>query len=417
MDTVSRLIATLVLVVASTAASATQEVCAVDPDTNALGPCAATPAGACTAFAATLPDPGSPDFWGTSVSGTLCTAIRTRPNGTNYFNPVIRTLQSREVSEPTSCPEFGKGMGSATLSFTQDSSSSLMCLNGCKYLPSVMAKQPDGKWAGWGPYTSVGKECGTGPMGNGTPTPGDPPAGEPFPEPPPPGKCPGEVNGVPVVVDCGEAKAPAPIKNTGPAATASSPAGTIPNSKGETGETTCSGGVCTTVTTTKTNNPDGTTTDEPTTTTEPETTFCAKNAGSPLCKEPQKGSFAGSCGATVCSGDAVQCAIAQEQYRRNCELFDANESSARGLLAAAAGDRPGDHPANTAETFSLANGFDKTNLIAGGCPGDQVVSIGGGGSVTLPWSELCSPATWLGNLLVGLTALACLGIVFRTKGG
>jgi hypothetical protein len=34
------------------------------------------------------------------------------------------------------------------------------------------------------------------------------------------------------------------------------------------------------------------------------------------------------------------------------------------------------------------------------------------GSVTLPFSKLCGPADVLGNVLVAITALACIGIVF-----
>jgi hypothetical protein len=49
--------------------------------------------------------------------------------------------------------------------------------------------------------------------------------------------------------------------------------------------------------------------------------FCRSNPNATICK---KSTFAAaSCGSSpACDGDAVQCAIATEQYRRNCMLYD-----------------------------------------------------------------------------------------------
>jgi hypothetical protein len=112
-----------------------------------------------------------------------------------------------------------------------------------------------------------------------------------------------------------------------------------------------------------------------------------------------------------CTGDAVECAIVREQLRRNCELFDASDASARGLVAAGAGDQPGDHPGAHKGVVDIGT-FDQTNILAGACPADVLVPVSHFGSVTLPFSKLCGPAEILGNVLVAITALACVGIVF-----
>jgi hypothetical protein len=82
------------------------------------------------------------------------------------------------------------------------------------------------------------------------------------------------------------------------------------------------------------------------------------------------------------------------------------------VALAAANTVPADHPRTNGSSVSLANGFDQTNLIAGSCPGDTTIAVGGGQSVTLEFSKLCDPAGMLGNVLVAITALACVAIVF-----
>lgn len=256
-----------------------------------------------------------------------------------------------------------------------------------------------------------GQSCTPSPTGSDNPT--NP---EPRPEPLKPGQCPGTVNGVSVVVDCdsstsnGPKETTKPTTTTPPPANGGDPANGPPGSKNTDKSTTCTGATCTTTETTTTTNPDGSTTEDKKETEESKNEFCEKNPASLQC---EKSSFSGSCGAFTCGGDAIQCAIAKEQHTRNCELFAASEASARGLAAATAGDRPGDHPRNGITSVSMANGFDQTNLLSGSCPGDQTIPIGGGKSVVLPWSKLCEPAAMLGNVLVGITALACLGIVFK----
>ncbi len=141
--------------------------------------------------------------------------------------------------------------------------------------------------------------------------------------------------------------------------------------------------------------------------------FCTANPNSAMCG---KSMFGGSCASTTCTGDAVQCQIAQEQARRNCELLDAAPPGDTAVIAAAGGSRPAGHPGGAPQSISLGGGFDQTDIVAGSCPADQVIQVSSFQPVTLPFASLCGPAQWLGNILVGLTALSCLGIVF-VRGG
>jgi hypothetical protein len=97
---------------------------------------------------------------------------------------------------------------------------------------------------------------------------------------------------------------------------------------------------------------------------------------------------------------------------RNCQTLDPAPADDPAVVAATKGIHPSDHPWNTPDEHSLASGFDKSNLIGGACPADQVVQVSHFRPVTLPFSSLCGPAGMLGNVLVGITALCCLGIVF-----
>jgi hypothetical protein len=159
-----------------------------------------------------------------------------------------------------------------------------------------------------------------------------------------------------------------------------------------------------------TTNPDGTTS------TETAKTVAPKVPAEDPAKEPDPSTFAGSCAGAAasisCTGDAVQCAIAREQFKRNCEAFDTSNPNAQRALEAISDGTAGDddHPARNPNTRVLE--FDQTDIAPGSCPGDRVIGVGKT-QVTIPFSQLCTAVGWLSNLLVGLTALACMGIVFK----
>jgi hypothetical protein len=140
-------------------------------------------------------------------------------------------------------------------------------------------------------------------------------------------------------------------------------------------------------------------------------TFCQENPSLSICHESIA---SGSCASFTCNGDAIMCAIARDQLARNCATLDPAASDRAIVVAAAAGaSQPEGHPANAASGVDLSAGFDKTDLLAGACPADYTVATVAGVPVVMPLSKLCAPAAMLGNLFVGLTALACLGIVFK----
>lgn len=280
-----------------------------------------------------------------------------------------------------------------------------ICTGGCGYKPTSWKVGNDGKiWATW-PFKSTGSFCGGDKKGTTPEDTGEKNTSNPAPVPCGSNQCPGQVNGATICVPCKGQQTDGPSSSaSAPGQSASAPAGTSST-------TTCNGVSCTTTTITR----DGTgaiigTKDE----TKPQDSFCRENPESPLCK---RSSFGGQCAATACEGDAIQCAIAADQYKRNCQWFDDPATPAMSDAGQAAMTntlRPDDHPYNVATTQSVGfnDVIDQTDRLAGGCPSDMTVSINGR-PLVVPFSKSCAPLQMLGTLLVGLTALACVFIVFR----
>ncbi len=128
----------------------------------------------------------------------------------------------------------------------------------------------------------------------------------------------------------------------------------------------------------------------------------------------EKGGFGGSCmSGFACEGDAIQCAIAREQYARNCKLFDdtSAESDLYNANKGKTGNQTGDLPGN--ETISLSGRIDTSDpLGGGGCIGDLNVTVWGQ-AVTLPLSNVCQYLAMLGNILVAVSMLMAARIVTR----
>jgi hypothetical protein len=240
----------------------------------------------------------------------------------------------------------------------------------------------------------------------------------------PAGQVSGTVNGSTVCVPASVTADKSSTAASAPAGAASAPTAvstpdgtevTIPVGGSVKRETTCDAGGCTTTTTVK--NSAGTTTgkfDD----TKPKDTFCKENPETTICKASSFSSTCAGAGATqACDGDAIQCAIAKDQLLRHCQLFDQTGATKTiGDDAIARGDtRASDHPGATANITTAAMGpssFDQTDLIGNTCPADQTIAVGSS-SVVMPWSQLCTPAQWLGTILVGITALACVFIAFK----
>jgi hypothetical protein len=189
-------------------------------------------------------------------------------------------------------------------------------------------------------------------------------------------------------------------------------------------QTECKNGVCTTTTTTTTtttNNTTGTstTTTSTTTTSKPQAGFCTENPKSKLCSDgDDKGSsFSGSCSAGFkCEGDAIQCAIAQEQHRRACKLFDDKSPESELYEAEKAKDRnrdvTKDLPGN--EEIDVSTRLSRANVLgASSCIGDLSVTVWHT-QVTLPLSRICAALAQLGWILVAVSSIAAARIVTKT---
>jgi hypothetical protein len=112
-----------------------------------------------------------------------------------------------------------------------------------------------------------------------------------------------------------------------------------------------------------------------------------------------------------------------EQHVRACqqalEFGDGTTTALtdKGTAMASAGDLgDSDHPhraANITPT-DLSAGFDTSTDLIGhaSCLPDRTI-----GPVVLPLSKLCAPADIAGQALLGITAIACLFIVFGPRKG
>lgn len=362
------------------------------------------------------PANSSPDGWTTGPGSCTCSVGFTADPATNAC-----------VAAPNACaPTLGVALtGEVSVQVAGQIVPGSVCQGSCTYVKTFEVTATWTKlagvwtWRGAGSaFIGNGVSCTAIPTGTGSPTD---PGAEPDPTPPPKGMCEGTVNGVTVIVACdGTATSSGPSgpgsAASGPATTASSPAGTAPNTSGVGTTTSCANGVCVTTTTGTTNNPDGTTTTTVGTETKDKGTYCKDNPGSPNCKDLES-AFSGGCGgALTCEGDAVMCAIARDQIQRNCLMDPDSNSGSVFNVAAAAGKHPSDHPYVNGTEVPVGGsngGFDTSNILSGSCPADQSFQVAGGWpSVNVPFSKLCGPAELLGNILVGITALACLGIVF-----
>lgn len=129
--------------------------------------------------------------------------------------------------------------------------------------------------------------------------------------------------------------------------------------------------------------------------------------------EKDPSSFGGQCEAVTCDGDAIQCAIARDQYRRSCQLMDKDsaESQLYATNKGKEGNQTGSLPGN--EAISLQGRIDTSDALGGGsCFGDLNITVWNH-AVTLPLSSLCQYLAMLGNILVAVSMLMAARIVTR----
>lgn len=293
------------------------------------------------------------------------------------------------------------------------------CVGGCVRVARSVTASPDGQlWAQW-PFTSTGASayCGGLAAENAVPLPKDvtgKTTGIEAPLPCEPGTYAGTVNGTSVCV-----------KSLGPVTTS------IDSTTGQSGVstrdvTTCVSGQCTTVKvdekgvdiggavigksgTQLPGSPGGTGSGAPV----EQEKFCAENPNSIICKTS---SFSGTCDAVACDGDAVQCAMAREQAKRMCELIDKVTPLATiGIDATVAGDVPTGHPGALANVTSIGVPALSDTPIFGSsnaCPSDVTLALRFG-TVTIPFSSMCTSLGLLGMALKGIAYLTAAMIIFR----
>jgi hypothetical protein len=146
--------------------------------------------------------------------------------------------------------------------------------------------------------------------------------------------------------------------------------------------------------------------------------LCEENPEIPIC---QTSSFSGSCASSfVCDGDAIQCAIAQDQHLRHCTMFDSTHADATNGLAMI--DRTGSRLGGALGTPDNPVEVDVGGMMAAAppsnystaCPADVVYSTSFG-TVTIPLAAACPALQLAGQIAVAFTLLSC-ALMLVSKG-
>lgn len=413
----------------------------------------ATPTEACQKLIAQQ-QAAQPGYSYSFVSATTSLCVY-RVFGTNYNN-TVNTIPAEPEPAQYSCPAnaiLTGNMCSCEVGFTESGNACLppAPVNQCSDLAA--ANTPTGEYSGKGGIgtyrlcdtagvsssgdssmpgcvVEVDANFSVGPEGSRTwigigkftgakcsPDPGAPPASDGQPAPPtsadngqpsncPPGKVPGTVNGTQICVDPGTSDPT--VKNKTNNNTTTNPDGSTTQTQQDT-TTTCAGPTCTTTTTTTTTiTPPGG--GSPTTQTTTNTGTCTR--GSPGCgdEERERSSFAGSCAAFACDGDAIMCAVALEQHKRNCQLF-VDSSPESQLYDAEKGKTGPQYTSGPSVNIGPGN-INQTNPFAASaqCISDKTVTVAGN-TITLPFSQICSTLQHLGTVLLFIAFLTAYRIV------
>lgn len=183
----------------------------------------------------------------------------------------------------------------------------------------------------------------------------------------------------------------------------------------------CENGKCTISETTTNKDSSGSTTGESTKETQvSQSDFCAQNPGSSVCKSPglgkeeeegedeKKSSFSGSCSSNFnCEGDSVQCAIALEQNKTACKLFDESNTYFQAFKDAEASNSDGVE----SSTVDLASHVSVDSVIgAGACPADIEVTIFNQ-AIPFELSKFCPYFDAMGMLIMLGACIGCLRIL------
>ena len=183
----------------------------------------------------------------------------------------------------------------------------------------------------------------------------------------------------------------------------------------------CENGKCTISETTTNKDSSGSTTGESTKETQvSQSDFCAQNPGSSVCKSPGPGkeegegeddktsSFSGSCSSNfTCEGDSIQCAIALEQHKTACKLFDESNTYFQAFKDAEASNSEGVQ----SSTVDLASHVSVDSVIgAGACPADIEITVFNH-AIPFELSKFCPYFDSMGMLIMLGACIGCLRIL------
>jgi len=219
------------------------------------------------------------------------------------------------------------------------------------------------------------------------------------------GQCPGEVNGVQVVVPCQTV-----TQTEASTSTTTNPDGSTSQSKTA---TTCTGDRCTTTTTTTTTNATGQTSTTQSSTTTGIQSFCQQSPDHPSCAANGiASSFEGSCseGFTCKEGDAIQCATARVLHEQQCAMTPTTSALDAYVNAMQNPDVP--NPNNSVLNVTTSMFSTASPIGSGSCSLDKNIVVWGH-TVSLPFSQVCTVLGYMGTLLQAIGFLLAFRIVSR----
>lgn len=186
-------------------------------------------------------------------------------------------------------------------------------------------------------------------------------------------------------------------------------------------KTTCKAGVCKTTTTTTT-----TTTGKDSA---GNTTSVDKDCKGDKCDDPstpkdeseeeeegERTVSGETCNSTLaCEGDAIDCAVLNQQKLMRCSM---DWETQKGAVIAEAGKAEYQLETDEINVSSLFSGPSASRWLTASCPADRTVHLSlTNSSVVFSWKFICDYATGLGHLLVALASLFFAVYVGRAFGG
>lgn len=185
--------------------------------------------------------------------------------------------------------------------------------------------------------------------------------------------------------------------------------------------TTCKAGTCSTTTTTTTTTNNTNSDGSPGSSSTECTGDKCDNPATPEDEseeeeEVERTAEGGECSAAlVCEGDAIDCAILEQQKLMRCSM---DWETQKGAVLAEAGKPEYALETEERDVAGFFTGPSTARWLTASCPADRVINLATTGtSITFSWDFVCQYASGLGNLLVALASLFFAVYVGRAFGG